>query len=149
MGELMRRRFAMMAAAVQTYSGIPVGRDNCYYPNSGASAATFNYTATSNDYFLTPPIDTGSEDEKTYTFTPYPIWPGNKSYVMRLFNTAQGNPTAVTTQAISYSDASKTVTMAGRYVVFSVYKAAAANAYMYYTINGEKHYLFKGTNVTD
>lgn len=147
MGSLMQRRFALMAG-VLVYSGIPVMKDNCYYPNSGASAATFNYVNESTDYFLTIPFDTGSESEKTYTFTPYPIWPGNKSFVMRFFNTLQGNPVATYIQAISYSGETRTFTAAGRYVVFSVYKPAANQAFMYYTVDGEKHYLFKGNNVT-
>ena len=126
-----------------TIGGIPVLYDNKYYPNSNGKIDS--YTADSN-YFIAGPFDTGSTDAKTVTFMRMPYV--DHSYDLRFFGDLTATSADYWQVNTSDTPTPRTVNMVGRYMCITINKAYAANAYAYYTINGENHYMFKGKNVT-
>ena len=129
--------------------GIPVYIDGAYFHNTSLENSQLNNRMGSEDFFIAGVFDTGSEDTKTYTRTVFPQWPRDASVVARFYNILEGNSTAVSLFPMSYSGNPRTTDAAGRYCLVSIYKPAAKDAYMYYTVNGVKHYLYKGSNVTE
>ena len=144
MGDLMRKRFAMLAEQT-TYAGIPVFLDNATYLNKNGYAKPGE---ADERFFLAGPFDLGSEAVKTYTVSRYAVY--NKdgtSTCLRPFNDLTA--TSVDFWSISSSTKERTITAAGRYVIMPIPKAVAADMYLYMTENGVKTYIFKGCNVTD
>ena len=135
----IRRRILMMPH-VRTIGGLPVLIDN-------ARLMQYNGTineriATDADYFVTGWFDTGSTASKSYTITNI-YAPGGGYVYMRPYNDKDG--TSVDYWDIGRSGATRTVTTAGRFIVTTVYKATAANFYIYDNTNNR--YVCKGKNV--
>lgn len=123
---------------------IKVYLNNAAYlgPNGLAS----NYVEDSR-FFIAGPFDTGSEESKTYTFSTCPISTTSGGAAVKLYNDLSAN--SVDYNAVTRTNtASVTSDLSGRYVLCSVCKSYADTSYMYYTVNGVKHYLFKGSKVT-
>ena len=131
------------APYLYTYCGIPVVFDNAYYPNNNGGFASFG---SNSNFFITGMFDTLNSDSKSYTFTRYTLSGLSFSTTsFRIYKNLSG--TSYDYWSITGTGATRTLSTQGRWIFFTVYKPTAADAYMYYTSNGERIYLFKGSNV--
>ena len=139
------RLWALVPKGPKSIGGIPVGVDNAAYISTGKADSY----VTDESFFLTPPLDTGDAASKQITFYRYTAATvGGKAASARFFNDLFANNVDFYS-ASATSPGPRTVTIAARYVIYPVYKADAADCYVYYTVDGVKHYLVKGNNVTD
>lgn len=124
--------------------GLPVLIDNAFY---GSGNGTADSVITDSDYFITGFFDTESTGEKSYTYSM--IERGSTSTYMRAFNDQAG-------ASVDYwgngelpenLPKTRTISCAGQFIAFSVYKPTAADTYMYDNTNAR--YVFNGRNVTE
>lgn len=143
--ELMRIRRALMSQHVRTIGGLPVLYDNAAYDNQNGRIDAFIHDTR---FFITGVFDTGSTASKSYTYTRYsatldPADTSRVSTCFRVFNDLTAS--SYDYWSISPNTTARTLSFAGQYILFTVYKPEAANMYMYNNTAGV--YLFKGKNV--
>jgi hypothetical protein len=138
----IRRRILMMPH-VRTIGGLPVLIDNAIL--SGSNNKWNQRVEPSDAYFVTGWFDTGATGKKSYTFPYQPAnGDGDGYYRLRLYD----DPTEL---SVDYWGVNGTVgqlrtfTSLGRYIIVTVYKATAADFYIYNNTNNR--YVCKGKNV--
>lgn len=136
--ELMEiRRRILMMPHIRTIGGLPVLIDNFRY---SAQNGPFDGTGTIDiDYFITGWYDSGSTGSKQYRYAQ----DANADYMTtRWFND-------ITARSVDYwrpnKSSEKTFSSLGQFIVATIYKATAANFYLFDVTNGR--YIFKGKNV--
>lgn len=136
---------AAMPKGPKKIGGIPVLYDNAAYPANGGYVEDY---IEDEAFFITGVWDTGSTSSKSVTYRRYTnTLTGGGNTGWRSFNDLSARCAGDWT--ISGVDGDRTVSASGRFVLYTVCKAKAADAFMYYTVDGVKHYLFKGDNVTE
>lgn len=141
--DMFERRRRMFAINSSYPWGIKLYKNNTAYIGGNSTVDSY---FTDNNFFIAGPFDTGSTDSKTYTISRNPVSTVNGGAALKLYND-------LTAKSVDYwgitssKGTSYTFTSAGRYVFFSVCKAYASTSYMYYTVDGVNHYLFKGAGV--
>ena len=135
---LLRRLLELRAAIPATDEGLPVFLDGRYYTSSNGKANAG--TVENEDCYLAGPFDTGSESSKSYTIGGIENGAGGLSMYVRYFNDLEA--TSVDNWVIK----PRTMNSPGRYIIFSIYKPAEDDMYLYDNTNSR--YIFKGKNVT-
>lgn len=141
--ELMERWFQMISQQPRI-GGIPVLYDNVAYANSGGYVTDF---ISDPNFFITGIFDTGTTSSKSVTYHRIAQYLSNgNNFSWRSFNTLESRSAGDWTAGGYLQD--RTVNASGRFILYPIRKDQAANMFMYYTVDGVKHYLFKGDNVT-
>lgn len=138
--DMMSIRRALMGEHVFTIGGLPVIYNNAAYKNSNGRV---DDVLTDSRFFITGIYDTGDSTSKSYTFTRYAAYIDNKATCFRLYNDLTAS--SYDFWSISSTGGTRTLSTAGRYILFTVYKPEAADMYMYNNTAGL--YVFKGKNV--
>lgn len=120
--------------------------DNAYYIGGNGKLTDYEHD---DNFFLTGIFDTGGTWKKNYTVTRYPDCPNGitASTVLRLFDDLDSD--SVNYWSIGNSSLiTRAFNSAGRFIVFPVPKAKAADQFLYERLDGDVNiYIFKGKNV--
>lgn len=137
---MMAKWWEQMIGFQPSYGGLPVFRDNCYFPNQNGK---IDNVVTDSNYFIAGPFDSGDSTNK---FPHYLRYSGITT-TMRPYD--DFTETSVDYWAVGNGSGDRVVGTYGRYYLISIKKSVAADSYMYIVIDDVKHYLAKGNNVTD
>lgn len=138
---LMNRRRMALNNNRMYYGGIPVYINNVYYNNTNDK--TDGDTKQNTEYFVAGPFDTGSTGQKTYTIKTVTA-PGTVQAFLRVFNDLTANSTDCF--GLSREDATRTLSIWGRYLFVTVEKAKANEFFIHDDTNNR--YICKGRSVT-
>lgn len=132
------RRRILMLPHIKTYGGLPVLIDNYRYsPQDGP----FDSSGTvDSEYFIAGWYDSGSTGSKRYRYA----MDAHADYMTtRWF-------IDITAQSVDYwrpnKTSEKTFSSPGQFIAATIYKATAADFYLFDVTNNR--YIFKGKNVT-
>ena len=134
-----KKRLMMAQSGTQMIDGIPVYRDNCYYPSEDGYLTDI---VESNEWFLAL-VDTGDNNYKSFTVQRF----GNDMQVcMRYFTdlALQSYDYSTIWRTDIYKPTPRSFNTYARYYVVSIKKSLAKDFYFKYQ-TGE--YLIKGNNV--
>ena len=139
--KLLLWKAATETAEQKSYGGIPVYIDNAYYNNTNNK--TDGDIIQSNNYFIAGPFDTQTTVSKTYTIKTVTA-PSTIQAFLRVFDDLTA--TSLNCFGLSREEATRTLSIWGRYLFVTVEKAKADEFFIHDDTNGK--YICKGTSVS-